>query len=131
MKKRIATVLLLTMVLIMGSGSITASAATKRATFYRGSSLMWTRDNVDFSYSGGKVTSSSAYQQAGWILPNISRNKGIERYSKTSTSHKWRAKNTIGAGVPTPWGDVTIYNVDCVHKLVVYGSGSWSAWAEN
>lgn len=91
---------------------------------------MWVRDSVDFVYSNGKVTSSSGYQQSGWIFPNISRNNGISKYSSTSSSHKWRAKNTIGAGVPTPWGDVTVYNMDFIHRLVVNGNGSWSAWSD-
>lgn len=130
MKKRLAAVLILAMVLVMGSNTMFASAGTKRATYYRGSALMWTRDNVDFSYKGSKVTSSSGYQQSGWIFPNISRNKGITRYVNTSGCHKWRALNTIGAGVPTPWGDVTVYNSDYVHKLVVNGNGTWSAWSD-
>ena len=91
---------------------------------------MWTRDNVDFSYSNGKVTSSSGYQEAGSIFPNIARNKGITKYSSTSTEHKWRAQNTYGAGVATPWGDVTVYNLDYTHRLNVKGNGSWSAYSD-
>lgn len=130
MKKKIISALLATMMLATGTSSVTASAYSGRATYYRGSFLMWTRDNVDFSYSYGKINSSSGYQQAGWIFPNISRNNGITKYSETSKTHKWRAENTIGAGVPTPWGDVTVYNSSYIHRLVVNSDGSWSAWSD-
>lgn len=105
-------------------------AAWSKATYYRGSFLMWTRDNVDFEYSGGKVKYSGGYQQSGWIFPNISRNKGIVRYSTSNYEHKYRAVNTIGAGIPTPWGDVKVYENKFVHRLNVRGNGSWNAYSD-
>ena len=117
------------LVFALAINAVPTFAATGRATFYRGSVLMWTRDNVDFN-SNGKVASSSGYQEAGFVVPNIARNKGITKYSSTSTEHKWRAQNTIGAGVATPWGDVTMYNSDFTHRLIVKGNGSWSAYSD-
>ncbi len=101
-----------------------------RATYYRGSFLMWTRDSVDFGYYNGRITYSSGYQQSGWIFPNISRNKGITQYYTTGYEHKYRAVNVIGAGVPTPWGDVKIYEQTFVHRLNVRGNGSWSSYSD-
>ena len=130
MKRKLTAVLMLVMILVMGSGSISASADTGRAVYYRGSVLMWTRDSVDFIYSGGKVISSSGYQEEGWIFPNIARNKGITRYEESSGCHKWRAHNSAAAGVPTPWGDISVYSFDFVHRLVVNGDGTWDAWSD-
>ncbi|MFJ2022105.1 hypothetical protein [Streptomyces nodosus] len=98
----------------------------KQASFKRGSALMWTRDTVYFGYNGTKVTSSKGWQERGYILPNIAKNSGITRYSATTSTHKWRAKNTIGAGVPTPWGDVKLYSNDFTHYFSGNRSGGWS-----
>lgn len=104
---------------------------TAHASYYRGSALMWTRDNVDFSYSDGQINWSSGYQEAGAIFPNIARNKGINRFDQTSRQHSWRAHHTIGAGIVTPWGDVIVYTWDVTNRINVYGNGRWYAWAES
>lgn len=101
--------------------------AGRTVTFKRGSALMWSKDIISFNYSGGRVTSSSGRQEAGWIFPNIVRKNGITRYSTSSSTHKWRGEKTIGAGVVSPWGDVTIYNYDFTDYYGVHGNGS-SSW---
>lgn len=112
-------------------GDVSAAAsASRRATFYRGSFLMWTRDNVDFGYNWSTVTWTSAYQQAGSVFPNVARNRGISRYYNTATNDRFRAANTIGAGIVTPWGDVTVYTSDYIHRLSVFYNGAWSAWSD-
>ncbi|MFE2289756.1 hypothetical protein [Streptomyces sp. NPDC059452] len=105
-----------------------AAAATKykKAQYKRGSSLMWTRDTVYFGFNGKKVTSSKGWQESGHIFPNIAKNNGIKRYHNTASTHKWRAKDTIGAGVPTPWGDVKAYSKDYTHYFSGSKSGAWS-----
>ncbi len=100
-----------------------------RATYYRGSALMWTRDSVDFSYNGRRIIKSNPYQQAGAIFPNIARNLGISKYYGTSKQQRFRARNRIGAGVPSPWGHVTVYTADFVHRLEIHANGRWRAWA--
>lgn len=105
---------------------IPAEAAYGRVSVKRGGKLMWTTDTVDFFYSNGKVTSSSGFQTAGWIFPNIARNAGIVKYYSTSGQHSYRATNVYGAGVPSPWGDVKVYNTTYVHRLHVYGNGRTS-----
>lgn len=111
-------------------GATTMATGTRRASYYRGSALMWTRDNVDFGYDWSRVTWTSPFQQAGWIFPNIARNGGISMYYDTATNDRFRALNTIGAGIPTPWGDVKVYSTDYVHRLSVYYNGAWSAWSD-
>jgi hypothetical protein len=111
--------------------SLAATASSsRRASFYRGSVLMWTRDNVDFGFNWSTVTWSSPFQQAGWIWPNIARNRGISKYYDTARDDRFRALDTIGAGVPTPWGDVKVYSSDYVHRLQVTYNGAWSAWSD-
>ncbi|MHC5902744.1 hypothetical protein ACVNF4_02325 [Streptomyces sp. S6] len=108
--------------------TLAAAAATKykKAQFKRGSTLMWTRDTVYFGYNGSKVTSSDGWQENGHVFPNIAKNGGITRYQTDSGTHKWRAKNTIGAGIPTPWGDVKVYSKDYTHYFSGTKSGSWN-----
>ena len=129
MKKKRIVAMLIALVFVM-INVVPVSAASRRATYYRGSWLMWTRDNVDFTYRNGKVTSSSGFQQCGWVFPNISRNNGIAKYQISNSLHRWRAVNTIGAGVVTPWGDVNVYSSTYVHRLNVYGSGAWNAYSD-
>lgn len=106
------------------------AAGSRRASYYRGSFLMWTRDNVDFGYNFKRVTWTSAYQQSGSVFPNIARNKGIKKYHDTAKNDRFRAKNTIGAGIVTPWGDVKVYESDFIHRLSVRHNGAWRAWSD-
>ncbi|EPH98366.1 hypothetical protein D920_01634 [Enterococcus faecalis 13-SD-W-01] len=100
--------------------------SSRRASFYRGSVFMWSRDNINFNISGGRVTSSSGFQETGWIFPNIVRARGLTRMSTTANTHRWRGSKTIGAGSVTPWGDVTIFNVDFNDQYGVHGNGSFT-----
>lgn len=102
----------------------TKMRASYRASFKRGSALMWSRDNIDFSTSSGKISSSKLWQESGFIFPNIVRVKGGTRYQTTSTLHKWRATKTMGAGIVSPWGDVTVYNSDVTDYYGVTGKGT-------
>jgi hypothetical protein len=128
MFKKLVLVLTATVTLSMGYLSTDASAASKRAEVYRGSWLAWSRDYVEWYYNGSTVSSSSAWQDSGWVFPNIVRENGIHRYYKGSTLHKWRAEKSIAAGVPTPWADVTLYTTDVTDYIYVRGSGSWSVY---
>ncbi|MFG2332274.1 hypothetical protein ACGFMM_21930 [Streptomyces sp. NPDC048604] len=109
-------------------GTVAYYAATncKSPSYYRGSALMWTRDYVRFCYTGGAVTSSSGWQTKGYIFPNVAKNSGISRYYNTASTHKWRAKNTIGAGIVTPWGSATVYEIDFLHYFSGGKTGGWS-----
>lgn len=84
---------------------------------------MYTIDNIYFGYNGSKITLSNAYQQAGWIFPNIARNKGISKFASTTSWQKWRAKNTIGSGIVTPRKDVSVYSKDYVHEYQINKDG--------
>lgn len=111
--------------------AMASSTASRRATYYRGSFLMWTRDSVDFRYNWSKVVSTSAYQTSGRVIPNIARNKGITKYHDTKKNDRFRAVNEIGAGIETPWGgSITLYTQQFVHRLSVHHNGAWSAWSD-
>jgi hypothetical protein len=112
------------------TGKTALATGQRRATYYRGSFLMWTRDNVDFGYDWTRVRWTSPYQQAGWVFPNIARNKGISKYYDTTRNDRFRAVNTIGAGTITPWGDVKLYSSTYTHRLSVHYNGAWSAWSD-
>ncbi len=89
---------------------------------------MWSDDCVYWEVSGGKITSSKAWQDVGYIFPNIARAKGIKKISSSTASVTYRAKKTIGAGVVTPWGDVTVYESDYTDFLRVNANGVIDAW---
>ncbi|WP_213814255.1 hypothetical protein [Glaciihabitans sp. dw_435] len=80
-----------------------------RLTHYRGSFLMWTENDLEWYWSATKITSSTGWQQVGYIFPNTARKGGIQRTYKGVTQHNWRGTNYAGAGIVTPWGDVNVY----------------------
>jgi hypothetical protein len=65
----------------------------------------------------------TGYQTHGFVFPNIARNDGISRFTKTAKLHEFRARNVIGAGVVTPWGDVKVYETSFVHLFWVNNGG--------
>lgn len=85
-----------------------------KTSLFRGSPLMWAEDTITFHYSScaRKIYSSSLLQRAGYIFPNIAKAKGTTRYYAAKAKHRWHGRYTIGAGVATPWGDVTVYSID-------------------
>ena len=119
--RKIVTLSILLIILV----SIPVHATTRRVEFKRGSTLMWTKDIIEWTYNGSTISSSSAYQQKGYIFPNIARVKGITKVYNSSTIHRYRGDKTIGAGIVTPWGDVTVYETDYSDYYKVYGSGSY------
>lgn len=102
----------------------------RRASYHRGSWLMWTRDNVHFSYDWRRVRWANAYQNSGAVFPNRAKNLGSWRYMIYRKTKGYRFKNQIGAGVPTPWGGVKLYTKTYTHRIVVRHHGGWSAWSE-
>lgn len=110
------------------TASILAKSTTWRGSFYRGSVLMWSRDNISWTTSGGKVTGSKAWQEAGYIFPNIARATGISKHASSSSSVTYRASKTIGAGVVTPWGDVSVYEQDFTDFLKGNSKGNLTTW---
>lgn len=45
--------------------------AARRVEFKRGGALAWSKNIIDWAYSGGKVTKSTAMQEAKFIFPNV------------------------------------------------------------
>lgn len=64
-------------------------------SFYRGSWLMWSRDNIDFIYGNGRIYSSYGYQQVGWVFPNNVVARGMRRYYADSNVHRWYGKKQL------------------------------------
>jgi len=102
------------------------SVYSNRAVLYRGSALMWARDTMTWYYTGSSMSSSYLGQEAGYIFPNVSQAKGTSEYYSSSWEHAWSGRYTIGAGVVTPWGAVTVYAQDYSTSWQVYGNGAWS-----
>ena len=82
----------------------------KRQTFTRGGSLAWSSDTFEWYWSGSTMTSSTAFQQDGYIFPNTVTLLGVKRTLASSSQHLWRGTASIGAGVITPWGTVNVYS---------------------
>lgn len=123
LRKKVLMLVTLTLVSLLISTSM-AQAATKRMSLYRGSALMWSKTTIDFSYASNKITNSATDQSCGWIFPNIVRKDGVTKYVYSTSHHRLTSKYIYGAGVPTPWGDVKVY--ESVMKDIghIYGSGS-------
>ena len=86
-----------------------AALVGKRQTFTRGSTLAWSSDTFEWYWNGGTMSSSSAWQNAGYVFPNTVTLRGVKRSLATSTTHLWHGTASIGAGVVTPWGAVDVY----------------------
>jgi hypothetical protein len=118
---------------LVGAGKVTAAAATagtRTLKLYRGSWLMWAQESVQFGYAsdGRTVTWSSAWQDSGWVFPNSVKEGGTQRFYTSSTLHSWRGKYTVGAGVPTPWGNANVYSASSVARSDVKNIGSLQWW---
>jgi len=98
----------------------------RRLTDKRGSFLMWTQNNFEWWWTSKKMSSSKAWQTKGFVFPNIAKNAGIKRTAKFATRHIWRASNTVGAGVVTPWGDVTVYSTTITDHYTLKRGGGYS-----
>ncbi|MEE6453291.1 hypothetical protein RAH41_22345 [Gottfriedia acidiceleris] len=100
-------------------------ATTKKRTvmYKRGGTYAWSKDYINFSYNGSKVTSSSGWQEVGWVFPNIVKAKGMKAYYKSTSVHEWKGHKTISIGSATPWGDVTVFSQDVTDYYSVYKDG--------
>ncbi|WP_307295028.1 hypothetical protein [Microbacterium natoriense] len=110
--------------------SVAATSGTNSMKLYRGSWLMWAEENVSFGYGGGSVTWSDAFQQSGWVIPNTVKQNGTKRIYTTSARHDWRGSYTVGAGVPTPWGNANVYSATSNAFSRVLNVGSYQKWED-
>ena len=95
------------------------TTAGERLEGYRGSALLWTANWFEWYWNLKKVTSSKAWQTVGFVFPNTAKADGVSRTAVTTTKHSWRAQDTVGAGVVTPWGNVNIYQNDWLGYAVL------------
>ncbi len=89
---------------------------------------MWAKERVTFGYDGRRVVWSSGYQSSGAIFPNNVTRNGTERMYSSRSVHKWRGSYTVGAGVPTPWGNANVYSATSTVRSNVYANGAWNMW---
>lgn len=121
---------------LMNEETLKESTSLLRATAYRtrwylerGSVLAWSKDYLEWTYNGSSVSNGDAWQESGYIFPNIVRTNGIvQTGATTSTKYEYRASKTIGAGVVTPWGDVTVYESDITDYLTGDKNGNFSTY---
>lgn len=104
----------------------TSSSKSKRFTVKRGGALAWSKNIVEWNYTGSKVSSSTAWQDGGWVFPNKVSLKGIKRTEKLSSYHKYRGTTTLSHGIPTPWGDIDFYSRTYVDSMKVNKNGTGS-----
>ena len=104
------------------------SVRTRVASNYRGSFLMWARESVEFGFTGSKVTWSSGHQSSGAIFPNTVSENGTTRIHANDKERHWRGSYTVGAGVPTPWGNANVYHATSTIRTKVQADGGWRMW---
>jgi hypothetical protein len=120
-----------------GVGRLTPGAKTQsvksatldsglRITEYRGSSLLWTQNILEWYWSSSKITSSNGTQSVGYIFPNTAKGNGLTKTYSVASYQNWRGKETVGAGVVTPWGNVDVYETTQNDYFVLNRGGAYS-----
>lgn len=104
------------------------SLPQRTTELYRGSWLMWAKERVDFTYDFARVVHSNGWQESGAVFPNNVTRHGTSNVLATKTQHQWRGSYTVGAGVPTPWGNANVYNATSTARMNVNANGAWNAW---
>ena len=89
---------------------------------------MWAEDRVDYGYGNGVVTWSSGYQSWGAIFPNNVTPLGLKRIVTSSAIHSWRGQYSVGAGVPTPWGNANVYSATSTSRFDITSSNAKAWW---
>ncbi|WP_088011281.1 hypothetical protein [Gottfriedia acidiceleris] len=103
---------------------LTRATTGKRTVMYkRGGTFAWSKDYINFTFNGSKVTSSSGWQEVGWVFPNLVKAKGMKVYYKSASVHEWKGKKTISIGSVSPWGDVSLFSKDVTDYYAVYKDG--------
>ncbi|WP_426320427.1 hypothetical protein [Microbacterium sp. E-13] len=109
------------------SVTLAATSWSSRTSLYRGSWVMWANEHVDFGSNTTQVTWSSGYQDCGWVFPNNVTKLGTSRIANGGWYHKWRGGYRVGAGVPTPWGNVNVYSMTSYATTQVMRGNGWTA----
>ena len=115
-------------------GHHAAGVASSRFRVTRGAKpVMWCENTVDWSYttesiSSSRITSSSAYQDAGSIFPYIATKDGITKYASTTDSVTYRGACTFGEGVPTKYGYAALYTTSYSNFIRGFTFGNVSWW---
>lgn len=103
------------------------TGGTKRATFKRGSALAWVTDIITYDYYNGGIESSEGEQDGGYIFPNTIKLNGLTKYKSNASTHYYRGKKSIGAGIITKWGDLEVHTQAVTDYYRVTGEGK-SYW---
>jgi hypothetical protein len=104
----------------------TSETDGSRISEYRGSVLLWTENYLEWYWTTKKITSSKGWQTDGYVFPNTAKLGGIKKTYSATTSQNWRAVETVGAGVVTPWGDVDVYESSYTDYFTVHRGGEYS-----
>jgi hypothetical protein len=98
----------------------------ERVSEYRGSALLWTENFLEWYWTEKKITQSKGWQEDGYIFPNTAAIDGISKTYSSDSRQNWRATETIGAGVVTPWGSVDVYQTDYTDYFTLHIGGAYS-----
>ena len=116
--------------LLIVSGTFLPSAkpeaTTKTVSTYAGSTIMWSKNVVTFTYSGGSISKSSAIQNSGAIFPLNMSQKGIRKTQSSSSMQTYVGTYTGSGGIPTPWGNANLISQTRSLRTIIYGNGSYS-----
>jgi hypothetical protein len=98
----------------------------ERISAYQGSVFLWTENFLEWYWTESKITQSKGWQEDGYIFPNTASVDGISKTYSSKTKQNWRATETVGAGVVTPWGAVDVYSSDYTDYFTIHLGGAYS-----
>ncbi len=97
-----------------------------RITEYRGGTLLWTENILEWYWSSSKITSSNGSQSVGYVFPNTAKANGLTKTYSSASLQNWRGKETVGAGVVTPWGAIDVYETTENEYFTLNRGGTYS-----
>ena len=98
---------------------------SERITEYRGTVLLWTENSLEWYWTAKKITKSKGWQTDGYVFPNTAALGGIKKTYSTASLQNWRAIESIGAGVVSPWGNINIYKADYTDYFTIHLGGAY------
>lgn len=105
-----------------------ANAATYGYESNRGSWFLWTKDNTYWYTGNYGIYSHTNIQHSGWLFPCYITNNGWWDMYSNSANFQICSQYNASGGIPTPWGNISVYGTTISNYLYADRYGKFNAW---